>query len=397
MLIERNASLKNALAGKTVLLTGGGGGIGLEAAKAFAYMGAVVIIAEIDPAKGRGAETAVNDRFGQGRAEFFEVDLAEEDAVNAMCDYISKKYGCPDIVFNNATYIRIGAVDDVDLSSWDLSYRINFKAPLKLAKRFLPAMKKRGSGTVVFVSSSGASPFMGAYEIYKTAQVELGNTLAMELENTNVYAFTIGPGLVKTETAMGAIKVVAERMGMSVDEFYRMNSQHILDVESAGLGFALSALNAANYHGQEIGSIQALTDYDFIRSGDLEDGGAVGPAEKDTFARILKTFKEQYDGWRAMNIFERQWVFRDFKKYMGLSAEQALEKLKTVDGSLEKGGYTANTRDGAFFEKLRDYWKHQLALLQGYQKDKNKLEEHSRVINEWISDLDGLLSHFKSQ
>ena len=297
MLIERNASLKNVLAGKTVLLTGGGGGIGLEAAKAFAYMGAVVIIAEIDPAKGRGAETAVNDRFGQGRAEFFEVDLAEEDAVNAMCDYIFKKYGCPDIVFNNATYIRIGAVDDVDLSSWDLSYRINFKAPLKLAKRFLPAMKKRGSGTVVFVSSSGASPFMGAYEIYKTAQVELGNTLAMELENTNVYAFTIGPGLVKTETAMGAIKIVAERMGMSVDEFYRMNSQHILDVESAGLGFALSALNAANYHGQEIGSIQALTDYDFIRSGDLEDGGAVGgPAEKDTFARILKTFKEQYDG-----------------------------------------------------------------------------------------------------
>ena len=47
MLIEKERSLKNALNKKLVLLTGSGGGIGFEAAKAFAYMGAKVIIAEI--------------------------------------------------------------------------------------------------------------------------------------------------------------------------------------------------------------------------------------------------------------------------------------------------------------------------------------------------------------
>ena len=51
MLIEKDLSLKNRLKDKVILLTGAGGGIGLEAAKAFGYMGAKVIIAEIDKQK----------------------------------------------------------------------------------------------------------------------------------------------------------------------------------------------------------------------------------------------------------------------------------------------------------------------------------------------------------
>ena len=76
---------------------------------------------------------------------------------------------------------------------------------------------------------------MGAYEVFKTAQVELANTLAMELEDTGVFAYTVGPGLVKTQTAMSAIEVVAASMGMSLDAFYEMNSSHILAADAAGL------------------------------------------------------------------------------------------------------------------------------------------------------------------
>ena len=81
----------------------------------------------------------------------------------------------------------MGAVDDVKIEFWDKSYAVNLKVPLLLSQKFLPLMKERKSGTIVFVSSSGASPYMGAYEVFKTVQVELSNTLAMELENSGVY------------------------------------------------------------------------------------------------------------------------------------------------------------------------------------------------------------------
>lgn len=395
MLIERNASLKNILAGQTVLLTGAGGGIGFEAAKAFAWMGAKIIIAEIDAKKGLSAENFINEQSGHTLAEFYEIDLANEAAVNKLCDAVLNQYGCPDIVFNNATVTPMGAVDTVNIASWDRSYCVNFKAPLLLAQRFLPAMKQRNCGTIVFVSSSGASPYMGAYEVFKTAQVELSNTLAMELENTDIHTYTIGPGLVKTETAMNAIRVVAENMKMSTEEFYEMNRRHILDVESAGAGFALSVLNAETYHGQEIGSIQVLMDYSLISDDNLEEvkaQNAVGTKQKEAFAKIVKTFEEQYSGWRAMNLFERQWVFRDFKKSMGQSAEQALEALKMTGESIKNHDYQLTSSEKAFYEKLKNYWKHQLKLLQGYEKNKNKLEEHSCIINEWITDIENFMA-----
>jgi len=93
-----------------------------------------------------------------------------------------------------------------------------------------------------------------------------------------------------------------------------------------------------------------------------------------------------------MNVFERQWVFRDFKNNIGQSAEQVLEKLKGLYDAIQKDNFQYNTLDRASFEKLKNYWNHQLKLLQGYQKDKNKLAEHSKIIEEWISDIDLLLS-----
>lgn len=96
--------------------------------------------------------------------------------------------------------------------------------------------------------------------MFKTAQVELANTLAAELEDTGLSVFSIGPGLVKTQTAMQGIEKVAPLMGISTDEFYHMNRENIVSAEEAGTAFAVSLLFAKKYHGQEIGGIQALID-----------------------------------------------------------------------------------------------------------------------------------------
>ena len=254
MLIEKDLSLKNRLKDKVILLTGAGGGIGLEAAKAFGYMGAKVIIAEIDKQKLASAENSFITKFGENSADFYEIDLSDEKQIYRLVCYIIEKYGCLDVLFHNATITAMGAVEEVPVAVWDKSYAVNFRAPLLLTQLFLPVMKDRNSGTIVFVSSSGAAPFMGAYEVFKTTQVELCNTLFGELDNTNINVYSIGPGLVKTETAMKGIEVVSSRVGMTTEEFYQMNESHMLGVEEAGTGFALSVLMADKYNGQEIGS-----------------------------------------------------------------------------------------------------------------------------------------------
>ena len=149
------------LAGKVVLITGAGGGIGLETAKCFAVMGAKVVLLDIDREKGAHAEEAVRAIPG-AVAEYYYIDLAEEGSFGAMRDFVMDRYGCPDVVFNNAAVLHLGAVGEVGSGDWDHGYRVNFKAPVLLVGCFLEEMKRRGAGVFVFVSSSGAAAYMGA-------------------------------------------------------------------------------------------------------------------------------------------------------------------------------------------------------------------------------------------
>lgn len=389
MLVEKNKSLKNVLNGKLILLTGAGGGIGFEAAKAFAYMGAKVVIAEIDKEKGTNSEQYLNSTFSGHLADFYEIDLSDEKQIMSMYDYINRVYGCPYAIFHNATTTAMGAVEEVSLQIWDKSYTVNFRAPLLLTQLFLPNMKKRNSGIIVFVSSSGAAPYMGAYEVFKTAQVELCNTLSGELEKTKINTFSIGPGLVKTETAMNGIEAVSNMMGITTEEFYEMNENHILSVEEAGCGFALSVLLADKYNGQEIGSIQVLMDFELLENNTYQDDKNQKDYEKiiPLVQEVIKTYKRQYNGWIARNIFERQWVLRDFKKTVGISAEQFLNNMNNLEIELKKENYQILSSYFNDFEKLKKYYERQYKLLQGFEKDPAKLKKHSNTLNQWIKDL----------
>ena len=367
---------KSTLNDKTVLITGAGGGIGLETAKCFATMGAKVIILEVDEKKGKKSEKIINSMHDNS-AEFYKIDLADEDSILKMKEFVLNKYGCPDIVFNNAAILHLGEIGKVTSKDWDNGYLVNLKAPILLVDCFIGEMKKRDSGTFVFVSSSGAAAYMGAYEIFKTSQVELSNTLSLELENTNIYSYTISPGLVKTETAMKSIEVVAKNMNITLDEFYDMNKNHIISVEDAALGFALSVLKAKEYNGQELGSIQVLNCMN-------SKNESAGNCDFEILLRVIKTYEEQYDGWKKRNVFERQWVLRDFKKTVGKSADDvytAMNKMKENKGVLSINEYS-------LLKSLRVYWKHQYQLLQNFEKNKEKLEENSNIIKGWISDIE---------
>ncbi len=391
MLIEQAKIKKNCLKGKTVLLTGAGGGIGFEAARALVWLGANAIIAEINKDKGIKAEKAINEELNTNQALFYEINIEDEKQINKLYSFIKNKYGFLDVIFNNATITPLGAVHKVKISDWDKSYGVNLRGPILLAQKFLPDMKYKNKGIIVFVSSSGAAPYMGAYEIFKTSQVELCNILAGELENTNIYTYCMAPGLVKTETAHQGIEKVAALMNISTEEFYLMNESHMLDAEHAGVGFAASIAFAEKYNGQEVGSIQALMDAGIISREKEEVTNNTSnygkEALKSHIANVIKIYNEQYQGWLQRNIFERQWVLRDFKKEVKLSADQFKNEMENIRNLMEQREFASLRKKKKLFISLKKYYEHQYKLLQGYEKDAKKLKDNSQVILRWIEEL----------
>ena len=390
MLIQKANIEHDILQGANILLTGGAGGIGFETARALSFLGANVIIADIDKKKGRYAEKIINQETNSKRILFYYIDITNQTEINRLYKFVEKRYSFLDIIINNATITPVGAVDKTVIADWDKSYSVNLKAPVMLIQKFLPQMKAKNRGTIVFVSSSGASPYLGAYEVLKTAQVELCNTLTYELENFAINTFTISPGLVQTETAQKAIEIVSKNMNVSINDFYAMNKNFILDCESAGVGFALSVLKATDYNGQEIGAIQVLTEFGLVKP-QIKTKPPAGITEKKQYLRnIIQTFEEQYSGWQSMNVFQKQWVLRDFKKTTGLSADQTLDKLKVIEKNIES--LQDITEELPFFGKLKEYWHRQLKLLQGFEKDKEKLKRNTQIILSWINDIENFLA-----
>jgi NAD(P)-dependent dehydrogenase (short-subunit alcohol dehydrogenase family) len=378
-----------SLLGETAIVTGAGGGIGFEAARALLWLGANVVIAEIDPGTGAQAAGKLGAEFDPGRVLFVRTDVGDEASVQELAAQSLNRFGKVDAVINNATIAVLGTVKDLPIQTWDDSYRVNLRGPVLMARAFLPGMIERRHGVFACVSSTGTA-YLGGYETFKAAQVHLANTLDAELEDTGVFAFTIGPGLVPTETALKAVAELAPRMGMTVEEFFDLNKNALLSVEEAGAGFAVSIVFAEKFRGQEISSLQAL------KAADIQFGSSAAPEraspglKKDDRQRALAlcqavraTLAEQSEGWKRRSIFERQWVVRDFRKTAGMPVEEWLEALKRLEQGLQDEAALAIPPLG----RLAGYYDHLADLARGYEKDPAKLQDSLGHLDRWEEEV----------
>ena len=404
MIIEKSNLSKDSLKGEVAVVTGAGRGIGYEAARALAWLGAKVIIAEINERNGKAAEESINKELGFVAVFFVKADIGDEKDIDKLADASQKKFGKVDIVLNNATVFPMGAVKDTPIESWDFSYRVNLRGPVLLARKFLPAMTKRKHGVFVCVSSSGAAPYMGAYEVFKTAQVELANTIAPEVEGTGVFAFTIGPGISRTPGFVEGGGKVASFMGMSLDELFELNKNAQISPEAAGAGFAIAIAFAKKYHGQETSSIQVLREAGIQLKEETNQKKIDQPQQRqetqtaksvenrsvtELYQAVLKTYTEQSEGWKKRNLFERQWLSRDFKKSTGMSIDEMLTTLKALGTNLKTNQATAELIQP--IKQLGAYYVHQQEQLKGFEKDPNKLQENLKIIDGWIFDVNELV------
>lgn len=387
---------RQALQGQVAVVTGAGQGIGFEAARSLAWLGADVVIAEISP-EGKTAAQQINQEMGRACAFYIRTDVSKPGSVKRFARKVLHTYGKVDIVLNNATVAPIGAVKDNPIENWDYSYGVNLRGPVLLVQHFLPGMLERDYGVLVCVTSEGLA-HMGAYETMKAAQAHLARTLDAELEGTGVIAFSIGPGLVRTRTAVESIERLAPLYGKSVEEFYAMNEEHIISVEEAGAAFAAAIVLAARFRGQEMGSRQALMAAGIEHT--VTANGSVNLSEEGRLRalalcrEITQTLREQSDGWLERSLFERQWLLRDFKKAAGMPVEQWLEALEKLIHLLDMGDFSALGQMYAPLAQLAYFYVHLQELARGYTQDPKELEKHLAIVQHWqltVEQLEAIL------
>ncbi len=393
MIIATGMLSKQSLTGKIAVVTGAGGGIGYEACRSLLWLGCRTVIAEINKRTGQQAAQNLNSEFGPDSAFFIRTDVGEECSIRRLAKEAIRHYGKVDIIINNATVATLGPVADVPVKAWDASYRVNLRGPVLMARAFVPDMKKRSYGVFVCVSSLGTA-YMGAYESLKAAQVHLSSTLDAELENTGVFAFTIGPGFVPTQTALSALPALASLMGTSMDELRVILKEQTISVEAAGAGFAAAVALAERFKGQETASLPAL-----VAAGieiPKEDSTKVSFTDQQCAAilglsrKVRQTLAEQSAGWKQRSIFEQQWLIRSFKKHAGMTVEQWLDLL----GRLEQAA-AAHSSDGLGAIHvppggLAGYYANLYEMGKGYIKDPAEREKNLAIVRGWQDDAEEL-------
>ncbi|MFN2141772.1 MAG: glucose 1-dehydrogenase [Candidatus Promineifilaceae bacterium] len=193
--------IETTLNGKVALITGASRGIGLAIARAYAAAGAKVALSS---RKQDGLDLAAEMiREEGGVALPVAAHSGDSLAVEALVDRVTAEWGGIDILVNNAaTNPHFGPILTAEESHWDKILDVNVKGYFRVVKACVPAMKARGGGKVINMSSVAGKepqPMMGIYSVSKAAVIMLTEVLAAELAADNIQVNAIAPGFVKTK------------------------------------------------------------------------------------------------------------------------------------------------------------------------------------------------------
>jgi len=200
------------LTGKVVLVTGGGSGIGLAAAKGFLEEGARVAITGRNPQK---LQEAAKSLAAGDRLFHHPADLTEPEQVKTLVQKVTERFGPVDILVNNAGLnIKERGIRDLSPERWQLLVRGNLDSAYYCIYEVLPQMLERKDGLIINISSTSgkrAGPLGGAaYAAAKFGMAALGICLAAEEIQSGIRVSNIFPGEVDTPILVNRPTPVSE-------------------------------------------------------------------------------------------------------------------------------------------------------------------------------------------
>src|SRR5262245_1641048 len=188
------------LKGKTALVTGGNGGIGLGMAKGLARAGCAIAVAGRDEKK---SAAAVKELKALGvQAIAVSIDVRKEASCKSAVDQAADKLGRLDILVNNAGMNIRKPPQDLSLEDWNTVMETNLSSAFLCSKFAYPHLKKAGGGKVVNIGSMmsifGAA-YLAPYAASKAGIVQLTKALATAWAKDNIQVNAVLPGWIDTE------------------------------------------------------------------------------------------------------------------------------------------------------------------------------------------------------
>lgn len=189
------------LAGRVALVTGGSRGIGRAICLRLAAHGADVAVQYRRQEKqARAVEAAIN--AAGCRAISVRKELDGEPACRDLVATVARDLGPVDILVNNAAVFTGAVIEELDEALWNETLTLNLSVPFYCMRACLPAMRKRGWGRIISVSSQAAalgSPGHAHYAAAKAGLLGLTFSVVRELGASGVTANVVSPGRVETE------------------------------------------------------------------------------------------------------------------------------------------------------------------------------------------------------
>ncbi|KAL3935328.1 MAG: hypothetical protein SGBAC_009127, partial [Bacillariaceae sp.] len=205
-----------SIAGKNVLVTGSSGGIGKGIALKLGNEEGANVIVHYNDRKLEAQDT--KKILGDCCLGVLHCDFRKQETIPDFMAKVQELCGDDglDILVNNAGSITKLPLedDDIDLSSWHETLAVNLHAPLLLSKLALPAMKKKGEGVIINISSihgEKSNEFMGAYACSKSGLDSLTRSMAIEFAPYNIRVNGVAPGVVPVERTKKAFEDDAMR------------------------------------------------------------------------------------------------------------------------------------------------------------------------------------------
>jgi 3(or 17)beta-hydroxysteroid dehydrogenase len=186
---------------KVAIVTGGASGVGRADCLLLAREGAKVVVTDIDEKNGQAVAREIADKGGQ--AVFLKHDIGSEPSWENVIRVTKETFGGLDILVNNAAILAIGTIEDTTLELWQKIQRVNADGYFLGCKHGFAAMKERGGGSIINMSSisgiGGSSSFV-AYSASKGAVAAMTRSIAAHarFHGLNIRCNSVHPDGIKT-------------------------------------------------------------------------------------------------------------------------------------------------------------------------------------------------------